>query len=95
MQLFHFWKRLTGGKHLWLRNNGSTMISQLVDTVVVNMIFLYKNPAVFTGTLRDLLGIILGVYVVKVLIAAADTPLCYLGVRLMQRATGIDPREVR
>src|SRR5690606_2801934 len=29
--LFHFWKRLTRGKHLWLRNNGSTMVSQLVD----------------------------------------------------------------
>src|SRR5690606_25291183 len=27
--VFHFWKRLTRGKHLWLRNNGSTMISQV------------------------------------------------------------------
>ena len=35
VQLFHFWKRLTGGKHLWLRNNGSTLISQLIDTVAV------------------------------------------------------------
>ena len=33
--LFHFWKRLTNGKHLWLRNNGSTLISQWVDTVAV------------------------------------------------------------
>ena len=74
VQMFHFWKRLTGGKHLWLRNNGSTMISQLVDSAVVNMIFLYKNPAVFSGTMGDLLGIIFSVYVVKVLIAAADTP---------------------
>jgi uncharacterized integral membrane protein (TIGR00697 family) len=92
VQLFHFWKRLTKGKHLWLRNNGSTMISQLVDTFVVNMVFLYKNPVVFNGTLADLLGIIFAVYVVKILIAAADTPLCYLGVRLVERATGVDAR---
>jgi len=95
VQMFHFWKRLTDGKHLWLRNNGSTMISQLVDSAVVNVIFLYKNPTVFSGSVRDLVGIIFSVYVVKVLIAAADTPLCYLGVRLVERATGVDARSVR
>lgn len=35
VHLFHFWKRLTRGRHLWLRNNGSTLVSQLVDTVAV------------------------------------------------------------
>ena len=94
VQLFHFWKRLTRGKHLWLRNNGSTMISQLVDSVTVNMIFLYNNPTVFTGTLSDLMGIIASVYIVKILIAAADTPLCYLGVWAVARATQVDPRRV-
>lgn len=86
VQLFHFFKKLTGGRHLWLRNNGSTMISQLVDSVTVNVIFLYRNPAVFDGTAADLAGIILAVYLVKVAIAAADTPLCYLAVRLARRA---------
>lgn len=38
VQLFHFWKDLTHGKHLWLRNNGSTLVSQLVDTVAVVLI---------------------------------------------------------
>ncbi|MEC9374146.1 MAG: queuosine precursor transporter, partial [Planctomycetota bacterium] len=38
VQVFHFWKWLTNGKHLWLRNNGSTLISQLVDTVAVILI---------------------------------------------------------
>ena len=90
VQLFHLLKRLTRGRHLWLRNNGSTMISQLVDSVTVNMIFLYGNPTVFRGTLGDLMGIILGVYLVKVSIAALDTPLCYLGVWAVRRATGID-----
>ena len=35
IRVFHFWKRLTKGKHLWLRNNGSTVVSQLVDTSAV------------------------------------------------------------
>ena len=38
VQLFHFWKWLTNGRHLWLRNNGSTLVSQLVDTVSVILI---------------------------------------------------------
>ncbi len=38
VQLFHFWKDLTRGKYLWLRNNGSTLISQLVDTTAVVLI---------------------------------------------------------
>ncbi|MCP3978238.1 MAG: queuosine precursor transporter [bacterium] len=92
VQLFHFWKRLTRGRHLWLRNNASTMVSQLVDSVTVNMIFLYKNPTVFNGDLGDLIGIIVSVYLFKVAIAALDTPLCYLGVSLASRFTGIDPR---
>jgi uncharacterized integral membrane protein (TIGR00697 family) len=94
VQLFHFWKRVTNGKHLWLRNNGSTMVSQFVDSFVVNTVFLYKNPTVFTGSFGDLMGVVLGVYVVKVVIAAADTPLCYLGVRAVERATGVDARRV-
>jgi uncharacterized integral membrane protein (TIGR00697 family) len=94
VQLFHFWKRVTRGRHLWLRNNASTMVSQLVDSFTVNMIFLYKNPAVFQGTLGDLLGVILGVYVVKVLIAAADTPLCYLGVAAARRMGGTSGRSL-
>ncbi len=94
VRLFHFWKRLTGGKHLWLRNNGSTMISQFVDTVTVNTIFLYKNPTVFTGGLGDLVHIILGVYVIKVVIAALDTPFCYLGVWFVEKMTGVKGREL-
>ena len=35
VQLFHFWKRVTRGKHLWLRNNLSTLMSQMVDSVMV------------------------------------------------------------
>ena len=38
VRIFHFWKRLTKGKHLWLRNNASTIFSQLVDTSVILVI---------------------------------------------------------
>jgi uncharacterized integral membrane protein (TIGR00697 family) len=89
--LFHFWKRMTRGRHLWLRNNGSTMVSQFVDSLTVNLIFLYKNPSVFSGTFAELMGIVLGVYAVKVAIAALDTPFCYLGVWFVHRFTGTAP----
>lgn len=94
VHLFHFWKRLTKGKHLWLRNNASTMISQLVDTVIVNVIFLYKNPAVFTGNFSDLMNIIFSVYILKIAIAALDTPFCYLGVWAVEKMTGVKGEEV-
>jgi uncharacterized integral membrane protein (TIGR00697 family) len=71
---------VTKGRHLWLRNNASTIVSQLVDSFTVNVIFLYRNPTIFIGDPSDLLAIVLGVYLVKVAIAAADTPLCYAGV---------------
>ncbi len=94
VRLFHFWKKLTKGKHLWLRNNASTMISQFIDTFTVNTIFLYKNPTVFTGDFGDLMGIILGVYILKVAIAALDTPLCYLGVWYVEKATGVKGTDI-
>ena len=94
VRLFHFWKKLTKGKHLWLRNNASTMISQFIDTFTVNTIFLYKNPTIFTGDFSDLMGVILGVYVLKVIIAALDTPLCYLGVWYVERLTGVKGEDI-
>ena len=45
VRIFHFWKRLTNGKHLWLRNNGSTIASQLVDTTLVIICLLYTSPS--------------------------------------------------
>jgi len=41
VRLFHFWKQFSGGKALWLRNNGSTLVSQLVDTTAVVLISHY------------------------------------------------------
>ena len=41
VRLYHMWKKITKGKYLWIRNNGSTSISQLVDTFIVNSILFY------------------------------------------------------
>ena len=82
VRLFHFWKSVTKGRHLWLRNNASTMLSQLVDTAVVNSIFLGFG----LGLDWLLVGkIIIASYVFKVLIALLDTPFIYLGVAMLRR----------
>ena len=94
VRLFHFWKRLTKGKHLWLRNNASTMISQFVDTFTVNTIFLYNNPTVFTGSFADLMLLIFNVYILKVVMAALDTPFCYLGVYAIEKLTDVKGRDI-
>ena len=83
--LFHFWKRLTSGKHLWLRNNASTWISQLVDTAVVNSILFYWG---FGWDFWRGVSVMATIYVYKVLIAACDTPLIYLGVWGLKRILG-------
>jgi hypothetical protein len=81
IQLYHYWKRLTKGKHLWLRNNCSTFFSQLVDTATVLILLCLFGEiswSLFTGLL------IAGV-AFKILIAAFDTPFLYLGVFLFRK----------
>ncbi len=73
--LFHFWKGVTRGRHLWIRNNVSTMTSQLVDTVLFIFIAFYG-----TYTLSDCLRLIGGQYLFKFAFAILDTPFVYLGV---------------
>ncbi len=89
--IFHFWKRLTNGKHLWLRNNGSTMISQLVDTVAVTLITF--GAAWKAGEIGGdrLVGFIVGGYSYKVLVAALDTIPFYIGVKYLGRWLQINP----
>ncbi len=89
--MFHFWKNLTKGKHLWLRNNGSTMISQLVDSTAV--IFITFWGAFRTGdrSLSALLVLVGSSYLFKVVVAALDTIPFYIGVRYLGRYLRIDP----
>ncbi len=73
---FHWWKQKTEGKHLWLRNNLSTIASQLIDSVLfITIAFWSVFPPSVIGMM------ILGQYVVKVGIALLDTPFCYMLVR--------------
>jgi len=74
---FHFWRKVTKGKHLWLRNNASTFVSQFIDTVVFITIAFYGVMPVFT--------LIKGQYIIKLLIALLDTPIVYFGVWLIRR----------
>ena len=88
--LYHFWKRVTKGKHLWLRNNGSTWVSQLVDTAVVNSILFYIG---FGMEFMVGVKIMATIYVYKLCIAALDTPLIYAGVYLIKRFLGFSWNE--
>lgn len=83
--LYHFWKRLTRGKHLWLRNNASTWVSQLVDTAIVNSILFYGG---FGWSFWQGVEVMITIYAYKVVLAALDTPLIYLGVWLLRRFLG-------
>ena len=85
IQIFHFWKRLTKGKHLWLRNNFSTFLSQFIDTFTV--LFLLCS---FGKIDWDLFGaLLLSGFLFKVLIAALDTPFLYIAVFAFRKRFGL------
>ncbi len=85
IQIFHFWKRLTKGKHLWLRNNFSTFLSQFIDTFTV--LFLLCS---FGKIEWDLFAtLLLSGFLFKVLIAALDTPFLYLAVYAFRKRFGL------
>jgi uncharacterized integral membrane protein (TIGR00697 family) len=93
--LFHFWKKLTKGRHLWLRNNGSTMVSQFVDTFAVITITHYATrgiPVDPDQALWPQLWVFIGSgYVFKFTVAMLDTIPFYLGVKWLGRYLEIDP----
>jgi uncharacterized integral membrane protein (TIGR00697 family) len=81
--VFHRIRDATDGEYLWLRNIGSTATSQLIDT----LIFISIGFVVFQGTSIDFaLQLIVGQYLLKLLIALADTPFVYLVVGVVRRA---------
>jgi len=70
IKIYHFWKKLTKGKHLWMRNNFSTMSSQFLDTFTV--LFLLCSFKVIEW---DLFGkLLINGYLFKVIVALFDTP---------------------
>ena len=82
---FNFWKKITKDKHLWLRNNLSTLSSQLVDSV-------FFISIAFVGTMpgEALITLMINQYLIKVGLAILDTPLIYLAVNwIRQRKEGL------
>lgn len=74
IRIFHFWKDLTKGKHLWLRNNFSTFLSQFIDTFTV--LFLLCSFKVLPWNIFG--SLLLSGFLFKVIIAALDTPILYI-----------------
>lgn len=74
---FHKWKEKTKGKHLWLRNMASTSVSQAIDTAIFITIAFYG--------VMDIVPLLIGQYVVKLIIAGLDTPFIYGVIRLMDK----------
>jgi uncharacterized integral membrane protein (TIGR00697 family) len=81
IKLYHYWKKVTQGKHLWLRNNFSTFASQFLDTFTVILLL-----CLFGVLPWDLfLGLVVSGFIFKVLVAAIDTPFLYLFVYLIRK----------
>ncbi|MFH1053273.1 MAG: queuosine precursor transporter [Candidatus Woesearchaeota archaeon] len=80
---FHYWKKLTKGKYLWLRNNASTIVSQLIDTTIFMFIAFYNiNPGFDAGFI---ISLIIPYWLLKIGFALADTPFVYLGTMWLRK----------
>lgn len=84
--LYHKWWEMTEKKsgnsraYLWLRNNGSTLISQIINTLIFNLIAftgLYDTPT--------LISIVVSSYVIYIFTSLLDTPVVYIARRLKER----------
>jgi len=103
INVFQYWKAITRSRHLWLRATGSTIVSQVVDTVTVNVIFLNwsasKDPTSLLGrmTLEELWKFIvtkiIREYGIKLVVAILLTPAIYALHGVIVRGLRIEPEE--
>jgi queuosine precursor transporter len=88
VHVFHYLKTRTGGKKLWLRNNVSTLTSQLIDTVAVILItYFYANALPMkegVSVQYQLLMFVLSSYAFKVVFALLDTIPIYIAVKKLR-----------
>lgn len=95
VHVFHFLKKKTKGKHLWLRNNVSTMISQLVDSFAVILIaHEFANAFHLQGTANEynmIFVIIFSSYLFKFISALIDTLPFYIGTKWLSKYLQVDP----
>jgi len=89
IRIYHFWKRLTKGKHLWLRNNFSTFSSQFIDTLTI--LFLLCSFEIIEWD--KFKGLLVAGFLFKIIIAALDTPFLYLGVYLFRKRFKLEVNE--
>lgn len=94
--VFHFWKRVTKGKHLWLRNNGSTMVSQMVDSTAVVLVTWWVGGLAMVlsdgrPVLPQLVLLIATAYAFKFAMALLDTLPFYWMTARLSRFLQIDP----
>ncbi|MBN1952008.1 MAG: queuosine precursor transporter [Bacteroidales bacterium] len=95
VHVFHYLKKRTAGKKLWIRNNGSTLTSQLIDSLAVVLItFTFttaiKVPDSYSVT-EFLLILIFSNYLFKFAAALLDTIPFYLGVKFLKKYLDLDP----
>jgi uncharacterized integral membrane protein (TIGR00697 family) len=88
INVFQFWKAITQSRHLWLRATGSTILSQAIDTVTINVIF----GRVTAGWDWGFIGAKVGrEYVIKFVVAVLLTPAIYALHGIIVRGLGIEP----
>jgi len=87
--VFHLLKKATHGRFLWLRATGSTVVSQLVDTVVVQAL---AFGSLLTAS--NVVKVVFTAYVLKLIIAILLTPLIYAGHAMVERWLGLEPLAV-
>tara|TARA_R110000868_G_scaffold92136_2_gene255656 strand:+ start:2764 stop:3468 length:705 start_codon:yes stop_codon:yes gene_type:complete len=81
IHIYHFWKRVTKGKYLWIRNNFSTFSSQFIDTLTI-LLLLCSFEIIEWNRFT---GLLVSGFIFKAFIAACDTPFLYLGVYLFRK----------
>jgi queuosine precursor transporter len=89
IQIYHFWKRVTQGKHLWLRNNFSTFSSQFIDTIAV--VFLLSAFGEISWD--RFWGLVIAGFLFKIMIAVADTPVLYVLVYAVKKRFNLKTNE--
>lgn len=85
VSIFWLLRDKTGGKMIWLRSTGSTIISQLIDTFVVLGIAFWLPGKMTTSTF---INAALTGYTFKLIIAVGLTPLIYLGHNIIDKYLG-------
>ena len=89
IHVYHFWKNLTKGKMLWLRNNFSTFFSQFIDTFTITFLLCY-----FEVISWDLFNeLLVSGFLFKILVALVDTPFLYLGVYVFRKIFNLKVNE--